>query len=110
MMAEALCIKLLADQIGPFRQGVAAIERYGGVLLALRIGTGKTYVGLALGGHFAAGEPIDVIGPGILRNHWHRTAAEVEVCTILRVLRKRQACRTLSVPCTLVDTKFDGAA
>ncbi len=70
---------LLGHQVGPFRQGVAAIERYGGVLMALRIGSGKTYVGLALGGHFAAGEVIDVIGPGILRTHWSRTAAAVGV-------------------------------
>ncbi len=65
---------LLPAQGSPFRQAVGALEAYGGVLLALRIGSGKTYVGLALGAHFAAGEPIDVIGPALLREHWHRTA------------------------------------
>ena len=70
---------LLPAQVAPFRQAIAAIERYGGVLVALRIGTGKTYVGLALGGHFAAGEPIDVVAPAILRHHWHRAAAELGI-------------------------------
>ena len=70
---------LLPAQGPPFRQAVAALEAYGGVLLALRIGSGKTYVGLALGAHFATGEPIDVIGPAILREHWHRTARAQEL-------------------------------
>ncbi len=66
---------LLPAQGPPFRQAVAAVEAHGGVLLALRIGSGKTYVGLALGAHFSAGEPIDVIGPALLREHWFRSAA-----------------------------------
>ncbi len=70
---------LLPAQRAPFRQAIAALERYGGVLMALPIGSGKTYVGLALGAHFAAGEPIEVIAPAILRSHWHRTAAELGI-------------------------------
>ena len=87
---------LLGHQVGPFRRGIAAIERHGGVLMALRIGSGKTYVGLAIAGHFAAGEAIDVIGPGILRNHWHRTAAAVGVA--IRFLSFEAASRGQAPP------------
>ena len=70
---------LLPAQVTPFRQAIAAVERYGGGLVALPIGTGKTFVGLAVGAHFAAGEPVEVIGPAILRSHWQRTAAELGI-------------------------------
>jgi hypothetical protein len=68
---------LLRHQIEPFRQSVAAIRRYCGALLALPVGSGKTYVALAVAQAFP--DPVVVVAPAILRHQWLDVAGRLDL-------------------------------
>jgi hypothetical protein len=66
-------------QVPSFRRAVAAIERHGGVLLADPIGSGKTFIALAVARALANGAETAVFAPAVLRHQWQATAARLEV-------------------------------
>ena len=65
------------DQPVAFRRVQAALARHGGALLADPVGSGKTWVALAVAE--ALGCPTVVLAPAVLRGQWERTAARVGV-------------------------------
>ncbi len=60
-----------------FRRVHAALARHHGALLADPVGSGKTWVALAVAQ--ALGGPTVVLAPAVLRDQWERTAARVGV-------------------------------
>lgn len=58
----------------PFLRAVHALERHGGALLALPVGSGKTWAALALALRANGDEPTSVLVPSHLQSHWTRTA------------------------------------
>src|SRR5687767_1497984 len=68
---------LRADQRLSFRRAVAAIRRHGGALLADGVGTGKTWIGLAVASAIEPARPIYVIAPAGIRSQWHEAAARI---------------------------------
>ena len=79
--AEAECPApdwLRPDQVAPFRRAVAALERHGGVLLADPVGSGKTYVALAVAATLGGGGVVAFV-PASLKEQWRRTAATLGV-------------------------------
>ncbi len=66
---------LLPAQVDSFRRAVAALERHGGVLLADPIGSGKTFIALAIARALAGGRETTVLAPAVLRRQWLATAA-----------------------------------
>jgi hypothetical protein len=69
---------LYPQQIPSYRRVLAAMRRYGGALLADPVGTGKTYVALAVAATLSRGT-ITVLLPATLRHQWQRTAAALGV-------------------------------
>lgn len=69
---------LRPDQVAPLRRAVAALERYGGVLLADPVGSGKTYIALAVAGALGGGGVVAFV-PASLKEQWRRTAAGLGV-------------------------------
>src|SRR6185295_14892262 len=70
---------LLPGQARSFRRVVAALERYGGALLADPVGTGKTYVGLAVAALSRRRLPTACLVPATLADQWRVVAARVGV-------------------------------
>ena len=60
-------ITLVAAQRECVRRARAAISEYGGVLIASDVGSGKTFVALAIAGAYA--RPV-VLAPAALRTMW----------------------------------------
>ena len=75
---------LLPTQIRAFYRGVEIAERFGGVMVALPVGTGKTYVSLAVAQWLGGGEEIGLIVPAILRPQWLRVAKELDISVTLQ--------------------------
>ncbi len=67
---------LLSEQVAPYRRAVAALERHGGALLADPVGSGKTWIALAVAR--LLGEAVAVV-PASLREQWRRTAAALDI-------------------------------
>lgn len=65
---------LLPAQVDSFRRAVAAIERHGGVLLADPIGSGKTFIALAVVQALGGRRETAVLAPAVLRQQWLTTA------------------------------------
>jgi len=83
---EARCVApawLRADQVAPFRRAVAAIERYRAALLADPVGSGKTYIALAVATTVAPEGPAVAIVPASLKAQWQRTAAALGIPILL---------------------------
>ena len=78
-------------QHAPYRRAIHALERHGGALLALPVGSGKTWVALALARWANGDEVTPVLAPAPLLSHWRRTAATlgaaVEVVSHARASR-----------------------
>ncbi len=70
---------LLPAQTISFRRGLAALRCYGGVLLADPVGSGKTYLALAIAVRCADADPIQVIVPAVLEAQWRRVAARLDI-------------------------------
>lgn len=83
---EANCVApawLRPDQVAPFRRAVAAIERYRTALLADPVGSGKTYIALAVAATVAAEGTAVAIVPASLKAQWQRTAAALGIPILL---------------------------
>ena len=70
---------LLPEQHPSFRRAVAALRRYGGAILADPVGSGKTYVSLAVAGVCNAGRPTACLVPAALLRQWETAAAAVGI-------------------------------
>ena len=70
---------LRVPQHRPFRRAVHAVERHGGALLAQPVGSGKTWMALAVARHLNAGLSTTVLAPAPLVSHWRRTAHALEL-------------------------------
>lgn len=66
-------------QLRSFGRARAALDRYGGALLAEPVGSGKSWIALALAASEARGGPATVIVPAALLDQWRTTAARIGV-------------------------------
>lgn len=71
---------LRPEQVAPFQRAVAALERHGGALLADPVGSGKTWIALAVAARCG---PVVAIVPAALREQWRRTAAAAGVPVVM---------------------------
>lgn len=82
---------LWPDQAASFRRALAALERYGGALLADPVGSGKTWIALAVAG--ALGRVASVVAPAALGPAWReaagRTGVAIEFTSHERISRGR---------------------
>jgi superfamily II DNA or RNA helicase len=65
---------LRSEQIRSFRRTLHALRRYGGALLADPVGSGKTYVALAVAAALNRGRPTACLVPATLVEQWRCTA------------------------------------
>jgi superfamily II DNA or RNA helicase len=75
----------------PFRRAIHALERHGGALLAQPVGSGKTWVALAVARVHNGDSVTAVLAPSPLITHWRRTAAALGV--LLEIISHTQASR-----------------
>ncbi len=68
---------LRSDQVASFRRCRAAIERHGGALLADPVGSGKTWIALAVARSF--GQPAAAVVPAAVLPQWHTTARRLDI-------------------------------
>lgn len=68
---------LRADQVASFRRCRAALERHGGALLADPVGSGKTWIALAVA--WSLGQPAAGVVPAALLPQWHATARRLGI-------------------------------
>lgn len=73
---------LWPEQHASFRRAVAAIRIYGGAMLADPVGTGKTYIALAVAAALNR-RPTACIVPAALREQWRAVAAGLSVPIIV---------------------------
>jgi hypothetical protein len=73
---------LWPEQRASFQRAVAAIRRYGGALLADPVGTGKTYVALAVAATFNR-QPTACLVPAALAGQWRAAADKLGVPTVV---------------------------
>jgi len=64
---------LLPGQETAFRRALAALEMFGGALVAERTGAGKTYIALAVAAAWSA-KPAVCVVPAAIADQWRRTA------------------------------------
>ncbi|HEY3013082.1 MAG TPA: hypothetical protein VGJ36_10065, partial [Gemmatimonadales bacterium] len=69
---------LLPEQERSFRRVLAALHRHGGALLADPVGSGKTYVALAVAAALNRGSTACLV-PATLRAQWEATAARLRI-------------------------------
>ncbi|MDQ3223038.1 MAG: DEAD/DEAH box helicase [Gemmatimonadota bacterium] len=69
---------LLPGQLRSFRQALAAVQRYRGAVLADPVGSGKTYVALAVAAAFKC-EPTACIVPATLVSQWEAAGKELGI-------------------------------
>jgi superfamily II DNA or RNA helicase len=65
---------LRSEQVRSFRRSLHAVRRYGGALLADPVGSGKTYVALAVASVLEPRRPITCLAPAMLVAQWRSTA------------------------------------
>jgi hypothetical protein len=65
---------LRPEQVRSFHQVLHAIRRHGGALLADPVGSGKTYVALAVAAVLGRGKPTECLVPATLVEQWRSTA------------------------------------
>ncbi|HTO73299.1 MAG TPA: helicase-related protein, partial [Gemmatimonadales bacterium] len=70
---------LLPSQRQSFGRARAALDRYGGALLAESVGTGKSWIALAVAASQRGGGPATAIVPAALVEQWNATAARAGV-------------------------------
>ena len=70
---------LRSDQIRSFRRTLHALRRYGGALLADPVGSGKTYVALAVAAVLNRGRPTACLVPATLVEQWTCTARSLDL-------------------------------
>jgi superfamily II DNA or RNA helicase len=74
---------LLPGQVRSFRRALAALERYGGALLADPVGSGKTYVALAIAAAMERRPPTACLVPAALAAQWRAVAARLGVPVLI---------------------------
>lgn len=74
---------LRTDQRLSFARALAAVRRYGGGLLADGVGTGKTFIGLAVAAALEPGRAVHVLAPASLLAQWREVAARLGVAITL---------------------------
>jgi hypothetical protein len=74
---------LRPEQVSPFQRAAAAIARYGGAMLADPVGSGKTWIALAVAQALAPQGPVVALVPAALQPQWRDTARRVGVRLIL---------------------------
>ncbi|HEV8149890.1 MAG TPA: hypothetical protein VGP61_06855, partial [Gemmatimonadales bacterium] len=74
---------LREDQRLSFGRALAAVRRYRAALLADEVGTGKTFIGLAVAAAAEPGRPIHVLAPAVLLPQWREAAARTGVEALL---------------------------
>jgi hypothetical protein len=74
---------LLPGHTRSFRRAIAALERYGGALLADPVGSGKTYVALAIAAAMERRPPTACLVPAALAGQWHAVAARLGVPVLI---------------------------
>ena len=74
---------LLPAQRRSFRRVLAALRRYRGAVLADPVGSGKTYVALAVAASFNRGSPTACLVPATLQQQWEAVAKQLEIPVIL---------------------------
>lgn len=70
---------LFPEQHRPFRQAVAALQWHGGVLLADPVGSGKTWIALAVAACLVPKGTVTAVVPASLRDQWRRVAGELGI-------------------------------
>ncbi len=70
---------LRPDQIETFRAALGIARAFGGVMIATPVGSGKTYLGLAVSHALDPAAAIDAVVPAILVPQWQRIAASLGV-------------------------------
>jgi hypothetical protein len=70
---------LWPEQVPSFRRALAAVRSYGGALLADPVGTGKTYVALAVAAAVNRRDPTACFVPAVLLEQWREVARRVAV-------------------------------
>ena len=70
---------LLPGQVRSFRRALAALERYKGALIADPVGSGKTYVALAVAAVLQRGRPAACLVPAPLADQWRVVAGRMGV-------------------------------
>ncbi len=73
---------LRSDQQLSFGRALSAVRRHGGALLADGVGTGKTWIGLAVAGAVDPGRPIHVLVPAALMPQWREAGRRIG-CEVL---------------------------
>ncbi len=68
---------LMPEQVAPFRRALAAIARHGGALLADPVGSGKTWIALAVAAALAPEGGATAVVPAALASQWVATARRV---------------------------------
>ena len=66
-----------------FRRALAAVCHYNGALLADPVGSGKTYIALAVAAALNRGNPTACLVPATLLTQWRATAAALDVPLVL---------------------------
>lgn len=69
---------LRPEQVGCFRRTLAALRRHGGALLAEPVGTGKTWIALAVAAAHSR-EPSVVFAPAAVTDQWRTTTSRLGV-------------------------------
>lgn len=74
---------LYPEQARSFRRALAAVRRHGGAVLADPVGSGKTYVALAIAAAFNRGSTTACLVPATLLCQWKTAAASLGVAVAL---------------------------
>jgi hypothetical protein len=74
---------LLPSQQRSFRRVLAALRRHHGAILADPVGSGKTYVALAVAASLNRGSPTACLVPATLQPQWAEVASKVEIPVVL---------------------------
>ena len=74
---------LWPEQVAPFRRCVAALTRHGGALLADPVGSGKTWIALAVARQLQGRSSAVAVVPAVLMPQWSRAAREAGVALTL---------------------------
>jgi superfamily II DNA or RNA helicase len=74
---------LWSEQVPSFQRALHALRSYGGTLLADPVGSGKTYIGLAVGAALNGRHPTPCLVPAPLVPQWERVAHRLGVSVIV---------------------------
>ncbi len=70
---------LRLDQVAPFRRLLATLQHHHGAMLADPVGSGKSYIALAVAQHLAPRVPAVALVPAALMHQWRTTATRLGV-------------------------------